>query len=414
MHWLRFEAVLMPFAGKTAFSDGLLPNKRKKTMSIENCLSAQFADIFGQAPHIAVRAPGRVNLIGEHTDYNDGFVLPCAIDFAAHIVAAPNNTGTVRVLAADYQQQDEFDPRTTIEASDKQWANYIRGVVWALAEQGYPLPHGVDMAVSGNVPQGAGLSSSAALEVGVAKALQTVFGFDLDETRLALIGQYAENRFVGCQCGIMDQLVSARGQAGHAVLIDCRSLAHEAIPMPEHLSVMIIHSHVKRGLVDSEYNTRRQQCEAAAAHFGVKALRDVDMAQFEAQSAGLDETVARRARYIIQENRRTQDAAEALRRNDTAALSRLMAESHAGMRDEFEITHPAVDTLVGLVDEIIGGEGGVRMTGGGFGGCVVALVPHHLVEPVRAHLAAHYQASTGLQEEVFVCRAHDGVSARTL
>lgn len=387
--------------------------EKEQLMSIENRLAAQFTDVFNREATLAIRAPGRVNLIGEHTDYNDGFVLPCAINFATHILLAPNNSGKVRVFAADYQEQDEFNPLAHIALSDKQWANYIRGVVWALGEHGYPLPSGLDMVISGNVPQGAGLSSSAALEVGVAKALQSLFNFDLDKTRLALIGQYAENHFVGCQCGIMDQLVSARGEAGHAVLIDCRSLAHETIPMPKHLSVMIIHSHVKRGLVDSEYNTRRQQCEAAAAHFGVKALRDVDMAQFEAEVAGLDETAARRARYIIQENRRTQDAAEALRRNDTAALSRLMAESHAGMRDEFEITHPAVDTLVDLVNEIIGSEGGVRMTGGGFGGCVVALVPHHLVDPVREHLAAHYQARTGLKEEVFVCRAQDGVSART-
>ncbi|WP_274584227.1 galactokinase [Neisseria leonii] len=383
-------------------------------MTIKTDLSARFETLFANKPEIAVRAPGRVNLIGEHTDYNDGFVLPCAIDFAAHIVAAPNRLGKVRVFAADYGGQDEFDLAAPIGKSSKQWANYIRGVVWAMAEHGYTLPHGLDMAVGGNVPQGAGLSSSAALEVAVARTLQALSGWKLSETDLAKIAQYAENRFVGCQCGIMDQLVSARGQAGHAVLIDCRTLACEAVPMPDGLTVMIIHSHVKRGLVDSEYNTRRRQCEEAAAHFGVPALRDLDLAAFEAGKAGLDPTVARRARYIIEENARTLAAAAALRRNDTAALSRLMAESHAGMRDEFDITHPAVDTLVELVNDIVGTRGGVRMTGGGFGGCVVALVPHDMVEAVRNHLAAHYQAETGLKEEIFVCRAQDGVSIRRL
>ena len=208
----------------------------------------------------------------------------------------------------------------------------------------------------------------------------------------------------------MDQLTSARGQAGHAVLIDCRSLNAQAVPIPAGLAIMIIHSHVQRGLVGSEYNTRRAQCEAAAAHFGVPALRDLSLAQFDADKQGLDTTAARRARYIIQENQRTLDAAEAMRRNDISALSHLMAASHAGMRDEFEITHPAVDTLVELASEIIGERGGVRMTGGGFGGCIVALVPHDLVSAVQAHIAANYQARAGLQEEVFVCTPQAGVS----
>ena len=362
-------------------------------------------------PHTAlIRAPGRVNLIGEHTDYNDGFVLPCAIDFATHVAIAPNGSRSVRVYAADYRERDEFSLDAPIAQSEKQWANYIRGVIWALAERGFRLPEGVDIAVSGNVPQGAGLSSSAALEVAIGKAVQHVFRLPLSATEIAQIGQYAENRFVGCNCGIMDQLTSACGQAHHAVLIDCRSLQTQAVPIPAGLAIMIIHSHVQRGLVGSEYNTRRAQCEAAAAHFGVKALRDLSLAQFDAGKQGLDATAARRARYIIQENQRTLDAAEAMRRNDIPALSRLMAESHAGMRDEFEITHPAVDTLVELASEIIGERGGARMTGGGFGGCIVALVPHDLVDAVKTHIAAHYQTRTGLQEEVFVCTPQAGVS----
>ena len=370
-----------------------------------------FTQQFGHAPTLTVRAPGRVNLIGEHTDYNDGFVLPCAIDFAAHIAIAANGSQSVRVYAADYAEHDEFALSGEIAAGPQQWAQYVRGVVWALAEQGFRLPEGVNIAISGNVPQGAGLSSSAALEVGVAKALQALFDWPLNETELALIAQRAENAFVGCQCGIMDQLASARGVAGHALLIDCRSLETTPIPMPTDLAVLIVHSNVQRGLVGSEYNTRRAQCQTAAAYFHAAALRDVDMAQWQAQHSGLDAVAARRARYIIQENQRTLDAATALRQGDTAALSRLMAASHAGMKTEFEITHPAVDCLVELMAEIIGEQGGVRMTGGGFGGCVVALLPHTLVPAVTAHINAHYHARTGLHETVFVCTPQAGVTA---
>ncbi|MDO4998188.1 MAG: galactokinase [Neisseria sp.] len=380
-------------------------------MSIQENLYPLWAQHFADNTNkpLLIQAPGRVNLIGEHTDYNDGFVLPCAIDFATLALVAKNNSRQVRVFAADYSELDNFSLDEEIALSDKQWANYIRGVVWAMAQKGFALPEGVDLVVSGNVPQGAGLSSSAALEVCIAKSLQATFDFPLNETELALIGQYAENHFVGCNCGIMDQLVSAKGEENHALLIDCRSLETQAIAMPEHLSVMIIHSHVKRGLVDSEYNTRRQQCEAAAQHFGMKALRDVDLATWQSQKSGLDEVAARRAHYIIQENQRTLDAAHALKNNDIQALSRLMYESHEGMKNEFEITHSAIDLMVDLIREVLGEQGGVRMTGGGFGGCVVALVPHDLVENVRLQLAEHYQAKTGLKEEIFVCTAHRGV-----
>lgn len=368
-----------------------------------------FAKQFFRQPETTVRAHGRVNLIGEHTDYNDGFVFPCAIDFYTDVVIAANENSQVSVYAVDYDERDEFDLREAITSSDKQWANYVRGVVWALQQQGFDLPNGFQMAVHGNVPQGAGLSSSAALEVAVGKAISQLFDLKLENAQIAKIGQFAENEFVGCKCGIMDQLTSACGETDCALLIDCRSLETQAIELPKHLSVMIVHSHVKRGLVGSEYNTRREQCETAAKHFGVKALRDVSPAEFDAGKAGLDEIAAKRARYIIQENQRTLDAAKALQNNDIATLSRLMAESHIGMRDEFEITHPAVDLLVDLIGEIVGERGGVRMTGGGFGGCVVALLPHDLVDDVKNHLAQHYEKQTSLKEEVFVCTAHSGV-----
>ncbi|MDO4434083.1 MAG: galactokinase [Alysiella sp.] len=373
-------------------------------------LNGIFEKHFFRQPEFTVRAHGRVNLIGEHTDYNDGFVLPCAIDFHTDVALHKTNDTQISVYAMDYDERDEFDLREPITQSNKQWANYVRGVVWAFQEKGFNLKQGFELAIHGNVPQGAGLSSSAALEVAIGKAIAQAFDLPVNHAQIAQIGQFAENEFVGCKCGIMDQLTSACGETDCAVLIDCRSLQTQAIELPKNLSVMIVHSHVKRGLVGSEYNTRRQQCETASKYFGVKALRDVSLAEFNADKACLDDIVAKRARYIIQENQRTLDAAKALQNNDIATLSRLMAESHVGMKNEFEITHPAVDLLVDLIGEKIGERGGVRMTGGGFGGCVVALLPHDLVDEVKAHLAANYEKQTGLKEEVFVCTAHSGVS----
>jgi galactokinase len=278
-----------------------------------------------------------------------------------------------------------------------------------LLERGVAL-RGAELAISGNVPQGAGLSSSAALEVATGQAFKSLQGLnDLSATQLALIGQQAENQFVGMNCGIMDQLISARGEAGHALLIDCRSLDARAVTMPAGLAVMIVHSRVKRGLVESEYNTRRAQCEAAARHYGVKALRDVDGAMLEARSVGLDAVTLRRARHVVSENQRTLDAADALARGDLPALGVLMAESHTSMREDFEITVPAIDHLVEIAQAAIGREGGARMTGGGFGGCVVAVLPESRVVAVRVAIESQYRAPSGEGATVWVCRASAGV-----
>ncbi|MCG6283624.1 galactokinase, partial [Vibrio diabolicus] len=274
-------------------------------------------------------------------------------------------------------------------------------------ERGYTLG-GANIAVIGNVPQGAGLSSSAALEVVIGQTFKALFSLAISQAEIALNGQQAENQFVGCNCGIMDQLISAEGQANHALLIDCRSLETQAVSMPEDMAIVIINSNKKRGLVDSEYNTRRQQCEEAAQIFGVKALRDVTIETFEGGGGGGGELVAKRARHVITENDRTLAAAQALRANDMTTLGQLMAASHASMRDDFEITVKEIDTLVDIVKQVIGDQGGVRMTGGGFGGCVVALMPPALVAPVTAAIEQQYQAATGLKETIYVCQAKDG------
>ncbi|USD67989.1 galactokinase [Vibrio sp. SCSIO 43136] len=372
-------------------------------------VAAVFSEQLGYKPSHIIQAPGRVNLIGEHTDYNDGFVLPCAIDYQTVVAASPRDDKVVRVISVDYQNElDEFSLDGPIDfVENKMWANYIRGVVHFLQVRGFEFG-GADIAVTGNVPQGAGLSSSAALEVVIGQTFKTLYNLDISQTDIALNGQQAENEFVGCNCGIMDQLISAQGEENHALLIDCRSLETKSVSMPKDISVIIINSNKKRGLVDSEYNTRREQCEKAAQVFGVKALRDVSIETFEARQAELDEVVAKRARHVITENDRTEAAAVALSNGNLKAMGELMAQSHASMRDDFEITVSEVDALVDIVKDVIGEQGGVRMTGGGFGGCIVALVPPALVESVTQAVESQYEAKTGLKESIYICQAMAG------
>ncbi|KLV42648.1 galactokinase [Aeromonas caviae] len=381
-------------------------------MSIESPHSVTehtFYTQYGYRPTLAIQAPGRVNLIGEHTDYNDGFVLPCAIDYQTVISAAPRQDNLIRVIAADYHNQlDEFDLRHPIEARPEYlWANYVRGVVKYLLLRGCQLT-GADLVISGNVPQGAGLSSSASLEVAVGQIFKEMNHLDISQADIALNGQLAENRFVGCNCGIMDQFISALGQQDHALLIDCRSLDTRPVSIPADIDVVIINSNVRRGLVDSEYNTRRAQCEEAARHFGVKALRDLTMTQFTERANELDPVVASRARHVISENERTLAAADALANEDMVMMAELMALSHASMRDDFAITVPAIDALVDMIKEIIGSRGGVRMTGGGFGGCVVALVPQSLTAAVCEQVNIRYPQVSGLAPSIYICKPSAG------
>lgn len=378
-------------------------------MSLINSVEAVFEAVLGYKASHLIQAPGRVNLIGEHTDYNDGFVLPCAINYQTVVAASPRSDSKVKVVAVDYGNAiDEFDltqPITFVE--NKMWANYIRGVVKYLMERGYSF-NGADIAVSGNVPQGAGLSSSAALEVVIGQTFKELYSLPISQAEIALNGQQAENQFVGCNCGIMDQLISAEGQANSALLIDCRSLETKAVSMPEDMAVVIINSNKRRGLVDSEYNTRRQQCEEAAQIFGVKALRDVSIEMFNDKIEQLDPVVAKRARHVITENERTLQAADALSAGDLKRMGELMEQSHASMRDDFEITVKEIDALVDIVKDVIGDQGGVRMTGGGFGGCIVALVPPSLVNDVEKAVETLYPQQSGLTATFYVCQAKVG------
>ena len=369
-----------------------------------------FKTVCGYTATTFVQAPGRVNLIGEHTDYNDGFVMPCAIDYQAVVACAPRNDNIVRLISVDYDNVlDEFDISTPVVKGEQLWANYMRGVIYYLQRQGYVMG-GADMAITGNVPLGAGLSSSAALEVVTGQAMKALYQLDISPLDLALIGQKAEHEFAGSNCGIMDQMISACGQKSHALLIDCRSLASQAVHIPENVSIMIVNSNVKHSLVDGQYNARRQQCEEAARILGKKALRDATLEELDASDIEKGSDVYKRAHHVISENDRTQACATALIDGDLKQVGQYMYASHASMRDDFEITIPEIDFIVQTLKEAIGTQGGARMTGGGFGGCCVALMPSDMVAEVKQAITSRYEAHTGIKESIYICTAQDGAN----
>ena len=366
-----------------------------------------FQQHYSQNPAIVVRAPGRVNLIGEHTDYNDGFVLPMAIDRAVWIALRPREDGIIRLHSLDFEETAEFD-LNQLQHENAGWVEYVKGVAWSLQQAGYAL-RGWEGVVAGDVPVGAGLSSSAALELATARAFATVGGWPWDVAAMARLAQRAENQWVGVNCGIMDQMISAGGVAAHALLIDCRSLATEPAPLPPGTVVAVLDTNTRRGLVDSAYNERRQQCEAAARFFGVPALRDVTMAMFQARAGELDPVTRRRARHVISENERTLLAAAAMRRGDAATLGQLMNASHTTLRDDFEVSSRELNVMADVA-QAESGCYGARMTGAGFGGCAVALVAAAMAEAFAGSVRQQYQAATGLSPNVYICEATDGAN----
>ena len=372
--------------------------------NLDHAVSDIFTEKFGERPRWVVRAPGRVNLIGEHTDYNDGFVLPMAIDRAVWIALRRRSDDSVKLYADEFDVWDGFS-LTELER-DKGWLEYLKGVAWALQEAGYTLK-GWEGVVMGDVPRGSGLSSSAALELATASAFCAVSGFPWDAKKMAQLGQKAENNWVGANTGIMDQLISAAGQEGYALLIDCRTLETDPVSLPPNTSVVVMDTTTRHSHTDSGYNERREQCEAAAEFFGVKALRDVTLDEFEQKAKELDDVVRRRARHVITENARTLDAAEAMKRGDAAELGKLMNASHDSLRDDFEVTNDALNAVVACAREQPGCYG-ARMTGGGFGGCAVALVEVESAESFVAEVRACYLEATDLEPQLYVCEATAG------
>jgi len=374
-------------------------------------LRERFQQHYGMHPSVIVRAPGRVNLIGEHTDYNDGFVFPVAIDRATYIAARLRSDRTVRVLSSDLNEEDAFSI-DQIERSTRPWHNYIRGVVLALRVAGHALS-GADLLIASDVPRGSGLSSSAALEVAVGYTFQVLNRLNILGEELALLAQGAENNFVGVQCGIMDQLIAVLGRADHALLIDCRDLTYRSVPLPPSVAVVVCDSHIPRTLAASAYNQRRQECDAAVRALqqwypGIRALRDVSEDQLAAHQHELPEPLRSRARHVVSENRRALQGAAALEAGNIATFGRLMNESHASLRDDYQVSLPDIDHLVTTAQHLDGCYGS-RLTGAGFGGCTISLVERSNVEAFRHDLARAYHSATGRTATIYVCRASDGV-----
>ena len=370
----------------------------------------EFAKIFGAPPEHVVRAPGRVNLIGEHTDYNEGFVLPMAIDREILIAVRRRQDRRVRMAALDLGGKvSEFSLDGTIQHDDSnKWSNYVRGVAWALQQRGLTLS-GMDLAIQGNVPIASGLSSSAAMEVCAATTFQLLAGFELNKVDLARLCQKAENEFVGVNSGIMDQFISALGREGHALLIDCRDLSYQGVPLPRGATVVVCDTLKRRGLVDSEYNTRRKECEEAARRLGVKALRDASLEQFARLEKDMPPNVARRARHIISEDARVLRAVDAARKNDLETFGVLMDESHVSLRDDYAVSCAELDALVEIARTQPGCLG-ARLTGAGFGGCTVNLVRDNAVDAFVANVAQGYETRMHLVPPIYVCRPMDGAS----
>jgi galactokinase len=378
---------------------------------------------FGSAPELLVRAPGRVNLIGEHTDYNGGFVFPAAIDREMVIAVGLRTDGRVAALSLEYNEEDDFDLLSfaKIPAPDKQWANYLRAVLHVLQKRDYKLS-GFNAVLAGNVPQGAGLSSSAAYEVAVATVCNTIDNLAIDRKQIALIAQQSENEFIGVQCGIMDQFISALGEADTALLIDCRSLESRAVPLnlsEKNYCIVITHSGVSRGLVDSEYNARRLQCGSGVTALSelcgrkLNTLRDIDLEEFNRYKNELDPLIARRCQHVVSENYRTLQAVEALEGGDLVHFGQLMNESHRSLQHDFEVSCPEIDVLVELSQKQPGVIGS-RITGGGFGGCTVSLVARDAVAAYEAEVIPEYEKRTGCKTDVYVCISSAGASATTL
>ncbi len=370
----------------------------------------RFAQSFGGEARVAT-SPGRVNLIGEHTDYNDGWVLPMAIERAAVVAYRPRRDRRLRVHAAAYGETREVDLETLSPPGGSEWIAYVAGVAWALADAGHAVP-GLDAVIDGDVPLGAGLSSSAALEMAVARALADASGLAWDATAMARLGQRAENRYVGVNCGLMDQMASAVCREGCALLLDCRTLETESVPVPAAAAVVVMDTGARRSLATSAYNDRRAACEAAVAvlaqgHPEVKALRDVDAPTLAAAEGQLDPIVFRRALHVVHENRRPLRLAEALRGGDLVAAGHLMNESHESLRDLYEVSSPELNLVTGLARSHPDCFG-ARMTGAGFGGCAVALVAAARVDEFSRVVHGAYRAQVDLPSAFFACRPAGG------
>ncbi len=372
----------------------------------ENVLKI-FKQKYGNTPEYLVRAPGRVNLIGEHTDYNEGFVMPLAINYSVWIASSPIPEPEVHLHSIDFNQSIII-PITKSLTKGEGWSEYLKGIISIFNKYKFELA-GWKGVVAGDIPIGAGLSSSAALGLAIARTFGIVSNWDLDSTQMARICQIAENQWVGLNCGIMDQMISASGQKDHAMLIDCRSLKATPIPIPEGVRVIILDTCTRRGLVDSAYNERRKQCESVASFFGQKTLRDVSYRQLYEAKEEINPINFKRALHVIRENKRVLDCAESLRLGNLDHVGELMNSSHISLRNDFEVSSNALDLIVEIALKTPGCFG-ARMTGAGFGGCAVALVETKNSKDFVKKVLNSYHRSTGKKALLYECKASAGTS----
>ncbi len=379
-------------------------------------IEESFREIFGQEPEVVTRAPGRVNLIGEHTDYNQGFVLPAAIDRSVWYAGRRRADRKVRAYSIDFQDKIEFDLDQVQKDEQHPWSNYLRGISKFMQADSVKLP-GVDLVIGGDVPREAGLSSSAAVEVGAAVFWEKILNRQPDPVSLVKLAQKAENEFVGVPSGIMDQFVSALGRKDHALFLDCRDLTYFHVPLSSDVKIVVCNSGVKRALAKSEYEVRVSQCQQAverlrARGLAINSLRELEPAELEAAREALPGVLFKRARHVVTENHRVQCAVDALKQGNVERFGRLMTQSHESLRDDYEVSSRELDTLVELALKQWGVYG-ARMTGAGFGGCTVSLVSPRAAENFVRAIQQGYQKALGLQTEVYVCQASNGALVAT-
>ncbi|MBS1852353.1 MAG: galactokinase [Acidobacteria bacterium] len=378
-------------------------------------LHTRYENVYGGAATV-YGAPGRVNLIGEHTDYNDGFVMPAAIDMWTYAAVGPRPDRLLRVYSENFQASVDIALGKIAPGKTGHWSDYVRGVAGVLEAHGHTL-RGANLVIQGNVPLGSGLSSSAAIEVATAFALLGNSGLQVDRTSIARMCQQAENEYTGTPCGIMDQFVSCHGKEGHGLMLDCRSLDYHLFPLPPAVCLLICNTMVKHELANSEYAARRRECQEGVRILGgvlpgIRALRDVGLEDLERYKGLLTPVVFKRCRHVISENGRVQEAAAALQRADIDGFGRFMAESHRSLREDYEVSCRELDIMVNIAQEQPEIHG-ARMTGGGFGGCTINLVEAATAEEVRQRIALGYEAETGIKPETYLCRASQGAEQAT-
>ncbi len=382
-----------------------------KTQLIE-----EFKKIYGVEDKIyAYFAPGRVNLIGEHTDYNGGHVFPCALTLGTYGIVRKRTDNKLRFYSVNFKDLGiiETDLNDLKPYNEAGWTNYPKGVMWAFEKRGYHIPCGMDILIYGNIPNGSGLSSSASLEVLIGTMLKDLFGFEVSMVDIALIGQYSENNFNGCNCGIMDQFASAMGKKDHAIFLDTNTLEYEYAPVVlEDAKIVIINSKVKHSLVDSAYNDRRNECEMALKELqnvvDIQTLGDLTEEEFELHKDAIQSDIRRkRAKHAVYENQRAIKAVQALKDNDVETFGKLMNASHISLRDDYEVSCDEIDVLVNLAWETEGVVGS-RITGGGFGGCTVSIVKNEAVEQFVSNIGKTYKEKVGKEAEFYVVDIGDG------